>query len=160
MLPKLDTRQKLRLRRFKMAVVTYCMWIALSLFAHRSGQLSIPDQLLYIIIGGIGLTNLYFYVMIRSGLNRRLADPSMTLQQLAIATKFDPALAPAAETLAGDANRMNRKSTSAVSASATTRRHDASRSSSSGVVSRSVGSTPGPPSGVESHIWAFSGSVL
>ena len=27
------------------------------------------------------------------------------------------------------------------------------------VVRRSVGSRPGPPSGVESHMWAFSGSV-
>lgn len=85
MLPRLDTRQRLRLRRFKMAVVTYCMWIGLGLFAFHSGRLSISDQLLYVIIGGIGLTNLYFYLMIRSGLNRRLADPSMTLQQLVIA---------------------------------------------------------------------------
>jgi len=85
MLPRLDKRQRLRLRRFKMAVVSYCMWIALGLFAFHSGQLSISDELLYVVIGGIGLTNLYFYVMIRSGLNRRLADPSMTLQQLVIA---------------------------------------------------------------------------
>jgi len=68
-----------------MGVVSYCMWIALGLFAFYAGLLSIPANLLYLVIGGIGLTNLYFYVLLRSGLNRRLADPSMTLQQLVLA---------------------------------------------------------------------------
>ncbi len=86
MLPRLDPRQRLRMRRFKMALVSYCMWTSLGLFAFYTGQLTIPREMLYVILGGIALSNLYFYVMIRSGLNRRLGDPAMTLPQLVIAT--------------------------------------------------------------------------
>lgn len=86
MLPRLDPRQRLRMRRFKMALVSYCMWVSLGLFAFYTGQLTIPREMLYVILGGIALSNLYFYVMIRSGLNRRLGDPAMTLPQLIIAT--------------------------------------------------------------------------
>jgi len=86
MLPRLDPRQRLRMRRFKMALVSYCMWASLGLFAFYTGQLTIPREMLYVILGGIALSNLYFYVMIRSGLNRRLGDPAMTLPQLIIAT--------------------------------------------------------------------------
>ena len=83
MLPKLDGRQKLRLRRLKMAMFSYAMWLAV--FAFVTGNMELSRDVLLVIIGGIVLTNLYFYAMIRSGLNKRLTDPSMTVQQLVIA---------------------------------------------------------------------------
>ncbi|MGB5210552.1 MAG: GGDEF domain-containing protein [Gammaproteobacteria bacterium] len=92
MLPKLDPRQRLRLRRFKMALVSYCMWVSLSLFAYFTDQVKISQGMLYVVLGGIALSNLYFYVMIRSGLNRRLGDPAMTLQQLVIAVGWSMVL--------------------------------------------------------------------
>lgn len=85
MLPKLDARQKLRLRRYKMALASYVMWTGLAVFGFFSGQLEISEKLLHIVLIGIGLTNLYFYVMIRFNFNKELGDPSMTVRQLAIA---------------------------------------------------------------------------
>lgn len=85
MLPRPDARQRLRLRRFRMALAAYVMWVALAIFAWQTGQLELPRALLAAALAGIVLTNLYFYAMIRTGLNRRLSDPSMTRQQLVIA---------------------------------------------------------------------------
>ena len=53
MLPRLDPRQRLRMRRFKMALVSYCMWTSLGLFAFYTGQLTIPREMLYVILGGL-----------------------------------------------------------------------------------------------------------
>ena len=83
MLPKMDGRQKLRMRRLKMAMFSYAMWLSLAVFAFVTGNIS--REVMLVVIGGIGLTNVYFYAMIRSGLNKRLTDPSMTIQQLVIA---------------------------------------------------------------------------
>lgn len=85
MLPTLDAKQRLRLRRMKMASVSYAMWSGLAIFGFLTGKMDISRQVLLVVLGGVGLTNLYFYAMIRSGLNRRLADPSMTVPQLIIA---------------------------------------------------------------------------
>lgn len=84
MLPTPDAKQELRLQRLKMAVVTYGVWVALALIAHASGHLDLNRELLMVLLGGIAFTNLYFYVLIRSGVSRRFADPSMTAQQLII----------------------------------------------------------------------------
>jgi len=85
MLPTLDAKQRLRLRRMKMASVSYAMWSVLAVFGYLTGNMDISREVLLVILGGVGLTNLYFYSMIRSGLNRRLAEPSMTVPQLVIA---------------------------------------------------------------------------
>ena len=85
MLPKLDGRQRLRLRRLKMAMFAYAMWLSLAVFAYLTGNMFLTREVLLVIIGGVGLTNVYFYSMIRLGLNKRLTDPSMTVQQLVIA---------------------------------------------------------------------------
>ncbi|MGI9264066.1 MAG: hypothetical protein ACR2QU_03990, partial [Gammaproteobacteria bacterium] len=84
MLPKLDARQKLRLRRFKMALASYVMWTSLAVFGFFSGQLEISRDLLNYVLIGIALTNVYFYLMIRFNFNKELADPSMTMRQLTI----------------------------------------------------------------------------
>jgi diguanylate cyclase (GGDEF)-like protein len=85
MLPTLDAKQRLRLRRMKMASVSYGMWSALAIFGYLTGNMDISREVVLVVLGGVALTNLYFYTMIRSGLNRRLADPSMTVPQLTIA---------------------------------------------------------------------------
>lgn len=68
-----------------MASVSYAMWVILGVFAYLTGNMDISREVLLVIVGGVALTNLYFYTMIRSGLNKRLTDPSMTVPQLAIA---------------------------------------------------------------------------
>lgn len=85
MLPPMDTKQQLRMRRLKMAFASYLMWIALALGAMTAGYLEISREMAFAAIGGIALSNLYFYAMIRTGLNRRLSDPSMTFQQILVA---------------------------------------------------------------------------
>ncbi|UCC13247.1 MAG: diguanylate cyclase [Gammaproteobacteria bacterium] len=85
MLPRLDARQRLRLRRFKMAMAAYIMWVSLGVFAFVTDNLDISKEVLFVVLGGIALTNLYFYIMIRSGLNKRINDPSMTAQQITLA---------------------------------------------------------------------------
>jgi diguanylate cyclase (GGDEF)-like protein len=85
MLPPLDTKQQLRMRRLKMAVASYLMWISLALGAMTAGYLEISREMAFVAIGGIALSNLYFYGMIRTGLNMRLSDPSMTFQQILVA---------------------------------------------------------------------------
>jgi diguanylate cyclase (GGDEF)-like protein len=67
-----------------MALASYVMWTGLAVFGFFSGQLEISEKLLHIVLIGIGLTNLYFYVMIRFNFNKELGDPSMTVRQLAI----------------------------------------------------------------------------
>jgi diguanylate cyclase (GGDEF)-like protein len=85
MLPALDTKQQLRLRRLKMAFASYLMWVALALGAKATGYLDISQEMATATVGGVALCNLYFYLMIRTGLNKRLSDPSMTFQQILIA---------------------------------------------------------------------------
>jgi diguanylate cyclase (GGDEF)-like protein len=67
-----------------MAVASYVMWTGLAVFGFYSGQLEISRELLNYVLIGIALTNIYFYVMIRFNFNKELADPSMTMRQLAI----------------------------------------------------------------------------
>ena len=67
-----------------MAVASYVMWTGLAVFGFYSGQLEISREYLEYVLIGIALTNIYFYVMIRFNFNKELADPSMTMRQLAI----------------------------------------------------------------------------
>ena len=85
MLPRLETQQRLRLRRLKMAMASYVMWVSIGIGAMVVGQLDIDREIMHFVLGGIVVTNLYFYVMIRTGLNKRLSDPSMTFQQILVA---------------------------------------------------------------------------
>jgi len=101
MLPRLDTRQRLRLRRLRMASASYVMWIGLGAAAKAVGLLEISPELFYFVLGGIALSNLYFYVMIRTGLNKRLSDPSMTFQQILIALCWSTVLIGTTDELRG-----------------------------------------------------------
>ena len=85
MLPRLDTQQRLRLRRLKMAMASYVMWVSIGVGAMVIGQLEINREIMHFVLGGIVVTNLYFYVVIRTGLNKKLSDPSMTFQQILVA---------------------------------------------------------------------------
>ena len=48
MLPKLDGRQRLRLRRLKMAMFSYAMWLSLAVFAYMSGNMDLSLSLIHI----------------------------------------------------------------------------------------------------------------
>ncbi len=81
LVPQNDEKQALRLRRFGMALVSYVLWITLGLAGFFSGVLKIDREPLIILLGGIAIFNLLIFSVLRSGLNKRFDDPSLTLLQ-------------------------------------------------------------------------------
>ncbi len=84
-LPKNDPRQRLRLQRFFMAAASYALWSAVAAVAYVAGVLMIPHEMILPVLGGLVATNVYFYAFIRSGLNKRVRDPSLTFSQIIVA---------------------------------------------------------------------------
>lgn len=75
-----DDRQDLRLRRYMMAAATSLMVVVLLWVAYWFGGLSWSG-----VVQGTALIAFWvavFYAVLRSGLNLRLADPSLTMLQL------------------------------------------------------------------------------
>lgn len=83
-----DPRQALRCRRILLAVLAYCMWAALGAFLYFVGVLRIGLVDLGLYWATVLGANLVFLVMVMSGVNRRLADPSMTFIQIAASIIF------------------------------------------------------------------------
>lgn len=80
-----DARQAVRLRRFHMALASYALWIAIALIAWAGGMIVMPPWLLGATLGGIALSNAWFWYMLRSGRSLLYRDPAMTLSQVALA---------------------------------------------------------------------------
>jgi diguanylate cyclase len=80
-----DARQAVRMGRFRMALASYALWICIALLAWAGGVLVMPDWLLAATLGGIALSNAWFWYMLRSGRSLLFADPSMTLAQVSCA---------------------------------------------------------------------------
>jgi signal transduction histidine kinase/DNA-binding response OmpR family regulator len=75
-----DDRQELRVRRYLMAAATSLMVVVLLWIAYWFGGLSWPG-----VVQGTALILFWvvvFYAVLRSGLNLRLADPSLTMPQI------------------------------------------------------------------------------
>lgn len=87
-LPAKDSEQRVRLQRFFMAAMCYVLWAGLALGMHAAGMLVIPDAMVVPVFAGVALTNLYFYAFIRSGLNKRFRDPSLTFSQIVVAMSW------------------------------------------------------------------------
>ncbi|MBT8138100.1 MAG: GGDEF domain-containing protein [Gammaproteobacteria bacterium] len=83
--PPDDDRQKLRLQRYFMALACYALWLVFGFGMYLTGFMSLPSQMVVPILAGVCVTNLYFYVFIRSGLNRHFNDPSLTFSQIIVA---------------------------------------------------------------------------
>lgn len=92
-IPKDDPKQALRIKRFLMAFGTYILWILIALFCYHTGLVvRVPGSIYYIFVLIIA-TNLAIFFVIRSGLNKRFADPSLTMAQIIIATVWTMVLA-------------------------------------------------------------------
>ncbi len=77
-----DNRQDLRLRRYMMAAATSLMVVVLLWVAYWFGGLSWSG-----VVQGTALILFWvavFYIVLRSGLNLRLGDPSLTMLQLSV----------------------------------------------------------------------------
>ena len=77
-----DRAQRLRLRRLNIGMMTYAIWFGLAILAWLAGMLRAPGAVLVAIGTGIALSQVTFYVLIRSGRNMRFADPSLTFYQV------------------------------------------------------------------------------
>ncbi|HOU49912.1 MAG TPA: PAS domain S-box protein [Smithella sp.] len=84
--PKDDYQQTLRIKRFLMAFASYLIWYLIALFAFLLKLTSVPLNILVICFFGIVLTNFSVYGIIRTGLNKKFKDPSLTLFQMVMAT--------------------------------------------------------------------------
>ncbi len=85
LVPKNDEKQALRLRRFGMALMSYVLWVSLGLAGYLSGTLTLDRDLLLFLLAGVAASNLLIFVVLRSGLNERFSDPSLTLFQCLVA---------------------------------------------------------------------------
>jgi diguanylate cyclase len=85
--PEDDRNQTLRLKRFLMALGSYLMWLAICILFYSQGEMQ-RGTVGVLVMAGIGIIacNLLIYSIIRSGFNKRLKDPSLTLLQMIIAT--------------------------------------------------------------------------
>lgn len=80
-----DHRQRLRLRRYYMACVGYFMWAGIVAIAVYADQLHIQQNTLVYLITGTFISQLIFFILLRSGANKRFALPAMTLPQMLVA---------------------------------------------------------------------------
>ncbi|MCH7893677.1 MAG: diguanylate cyclase [Proteobacteria bacterium] len=85
LVPKNDEKQALRLRRFGMALMSYVLWVSLGVAGYLSGTLTLDPELLLFLLAGVAASNLLIFVVLRSGLNERFSDPSLTLFQCLVA---------------------------------------------------------------------------
>ena len=85
LVPKNDEKQALRLRRFGMALISYVLWVSLGVAGYLSGTLTLDRDLLLFLLAGVAASNLLIFVVLRSGLNERFSDPSLTLFQCLVA---------------------------------------------------------------------------
>ncbi|HPS94678.1 MAG TPA: GGDEF domain-containing protein [Deltaproteobacteria bacterium] len=85
-IPREDRDQALRIRRFLMAFASYFMWILLVLYCYIQGMFRGSLPLTLQIIAMVITMNLILYGILRSGLNRRFQDPSLTMVQMSLAT--------------------------------------------------------------------------
>ena len=79
-----DRRQQLRVRRFFMSLASYTMWYLIALACWHGGLLEISAE--HIALAGVLMyaSQLVFYILIRSGLNLRFRDPSLTVMQIVV----------------------------------------------------------------------------
>ena len=78
--PSLDEKQALRLRRFSLAALCYVLAMALVAVAWAFGAL--PASIVPEVTAAFVAINLGLYLVIRSGLNLRFEDPSLTRFQI------------------------------------------------------------------------------
>lgn len=78
--PTLDAKQTLRLRRFALAALGYVLSIGMLTVAWWFGVLEAPAA--FEVATAFLVINLGVYAAIRSGLNLRFKDPSLTLFQI------------------------------------------------------------------------------
>jgi diguanylate cyclase (GGDEF)-like protein len=86
--PKDDPAQALRLRHTLMAFASYVVIIGFVLYCSYAGLSRLPLTLSWALAGLALAINALFYLIIASGWNKRLRDPSMTLVQMTTSSSW------------------------------------------------------------------------
>lgn len=81
-----DAEQALIIKRFMMAVGSYLMWVVLVCICVIQGFTRFSYREVLVFSLAVILINAGFYAVIRSGLNKRFKDPSLTMAQMVLAT--------------------------------------------------------------------------
>ena len=82
-IPKDDPKQALRIRRFFMAAAAYFLWGFLGYISYLAGFVEWKAIAgLLIMLSSI---NIILYIALRTGLNMKMADPSLTAIQMCAA---------------------------------------------------------------------------
>jgi len=82
-IPKDDRKQALRIRRFFMAVAAYVLAASLDYFSYLAGFTEWKAIVGLLIL--IPIINISLYILFRTGLNLKMADPSLTGIQMCVA---------------------------------------------------------------------------
>ena len=84
LLPQDDARQLLRMRRFLTGALSLLVVVGLMLYCLQAGLMRAAD--FWVVNALVAFWFLLFYALLRSGLNRRFADPSLTMAQVMAAS--------------------------------------------------------------------------
>jgi diguanylate cyclase len=97
-IPEDDRHQALRIKRFLMAFGTYLVWMLIAVYCDYTGMFVrylLPVDVTFV---AILITNAIMYAVLRSGLNKRFKDPSLTMAQMALATLWTMLMAYSLDT--------------------------------------------------------------
>jgi diguanylate cyclase (GGDEF)-like protein/PAS domain S-box-containing protein len=83
-IPKDDPKQALRIRRFFMAVAAYALAVSIAYFSYLVGFTEWKAIVGLLIMASI--INISLYIIFRTGLNLKMADPSLTALQMCVAS--------------------------------------------------------------------------
>lgn len=84
--PHENHKQSLRIKRFLMAFGSYIMWMILILYCYTLGLFTMSLAHIISIFALVFAVNIIIYAIIRTGLNHRFKDPSLTEIQMIIGT--------------------------------------------------------------------------
>jgi len=81
-----ERKQALRLKRFLMAALSYALWLGLTFYCYALGYIELSPGWFALVMSLTLVGNLIFFILLRSGINLRYVDPSLTLPQMLVAT--------------------------------------------------------------------------
>lgn len=84
LIPNNDPKQALRIKRFFISIFVYLLNMPLSYLAYTGGLMEFKE-----LVWGWSITTILMiilYIVFRSGLNKRMKDPSLTFAQISVAS--------------------------------------------------------------------------
>ena len=69
-----------------MAALSYLLWVGLTIYCYLLGYINLAFPWFVLAVGLTLAGNIVFFVLLRSGINLRSSDPSLTLPQMLLAT--------------------------------------------------------------------------